>query len=224
MLVFDVEPLLVCPVVAVLILKFELDVGLPRNVRLVNLNDCTRLRSYFVLISEETFSDKTTRNSDILRNKLVSAKCYGFTSVFVCNDGVAGLLCLRFGDFVAHELAVGAGLDVTAMVLVEVAEFVVDVDGSLNLLAHIKDYLTVLGTFYAFVIVPLFNLLNFIGHHVENNAQRKEGNTKHDENCHGRCVAWHWAPGWEHLLLKFALFEGVDSLGNTVALSFRNLH
>lgn len=126
--VLDVGPLDFL-VVTIEVFEFVLHVGLPSDVIINDRDRLVRsLREKLVGVVEDTLRDKTARESSCIFVQLGSIDRCLTTQVFVGLDGVAVVERADL-EVVSHELFVAAGLDVAAMVLVEVVELVVDVDG-----------------------------------------------------------------------------------------------
>ena len=99
------------------------------------------------------------------------------------------------------------------MILVEVVQLIVNINGRLDWLINCDGCETNLSrrsTWAGSVAVELSILYDLVTHNVKGNAKGKEDHTKHSEGDHRRPEAGDWAPSWESLLLE----AGVPQLFN----------
>jgi len=119
------------------VLKLVLDIRLPGDIVTVDIDFDARIVLESEGIVEETLSDKTAGIRGLVRNErrgIIGGK--HTTEVLVTLDRVAVVQLVNW-KIVAHQLLVGARLDVTAMVLIEVVQLVVDVDGRLDVTVNL---------------------------------------------------------------------------------------
>ena len=116
----NVGPLDVLVVVAIQVLEFELNVGFPGNVGLINCYLLiVRVTRESVGVVEHGLGNETAREGSGIRVQGLAIDRRWEAQILVGLDGIA-VVELVHGQFIAHELLVGARLDVSAMVLVEV--------------------------------------------------------------------------------------------------------
>jgi hypothetical protein len=120
------------PVGAVQVFELVLHIGFPGDVRGVNVDFAGLSLSSIAIKSESIVEVALCHQTTGERGRFQDQ--WGFVyglfeaELPVGLDGIAGLKRVHI-ELGAHELFVGSGLDVAAMVLVEVIELVVNVDG-----------------------------------------------------------------------------------------------
>lgn len=201
--VCDIDPLFFLPV-ALLVLKLEVYVGLPRYIRIVDHNIATLRKILFATqhigVIKYRFGNKTARYRHLFRvqqRHLIISKL--FVHVLVRDDWVTLLCCIFEFDFFAHKLFVAAGLDVASVILVKITEFVININRSKHLLFNdnfLAANFTLAVRRRANCIILHLDHLNAIRHHIKSDPERQEDNPKHYEDGHSASVAGDWAPSW----------------------------
>ena len=137
--IFDVEPLNVFPISHAQILESVLHIGLPCDIRIVhNVVLAGRVGDRSEFIGEEAFGDESARVSCCIRFKFFATHGRSaIIQIFVQLNWIA-IINIVDTQVVSHELLVGAGLDEAAMVLIEVVQLVVHIDGSLDVIFNLK--------------------------------------------------------------------------------------
>ncbi len=109
------------------------------------------------------------------------------------------------------------------MILVEVVELIVEVDGRGNGVVDCEA--DGAGTANgALVVVPDRDLLDLVTHDVENNAEGQEDQAEDGESDHGRLEGGNGAPGGEGLLLELRVLELLDLFTDLCLFFFCDIH
>ena len=219
----DILPLDCLPVWLVDVLELVVDVGLPCDVLGLDFD----LGAFIVLqgerIVEETLGDKSTWEGSSLGVKrgdtVVSRNA---AQLAVGLNGIA-VVELSNGELGAHKLLVGARLDVTAMILVEVVELVVDIDRGGDVGVDIDaDCARTADRATAVILVD--DCLDALAHDVQGNAEGQEDETKDPKNDHGATKGGHRSPSGQHLLLELGLLKLFDLFLDADEIFFRDFH
>ena len=109
------------------------------------------------------------------------------------------------------------------MILIEVVELIVEVDGSGNGLIHCEAHGAGASN-GARVVVPDWDLLDLVTHDVENNAEGQEDQAEHGEGDHGWFEGRDWAPGGEGLLLELRILELLYLFTDLCLFFFCDIH
>ena len=96
------------------------------------------------------------------------------------------------------------------MILVEVVELVVHVDGRGNVRVESDGHCAGLIFIQLTVVILSSDTLNALAHHVQRDTKSEENQTEDTENDHGGAEGGNGSPRWKHLLLEFALLQLLD--------------
>lgn len=182
-LVLDVSPLYVLPVRSVEVFELELAVRAPGNVLVVD-GDVLVVLPKLKRVVEDTLGDETTGEGRVTQGEIFSTDRCKEARVFVSFDGIA-VVKLVHSEFVAHQLLIGARLDVATMVLVEVVKLVVHVDGSCDVRVDVDGNFALCAFVHrALRFVLLDDALDALTHDVQRNSKGQKDQAKNAEDDH----------------------------------------
>jgi hypothetical protein len=100
------------------------------------------------------------------------------------------------------------------MVLIEIVELIIDINGCLNFVWDINIYLAellelrvcflviCLKVFFARTVVLSHTLKNLFTQNVEDNTNSEEDHTENTEGKHCAHCSWYWSPSWQRIPLN----------------------
>jgi hypothetical protein len=114
------------------------------------------------------------------------------------------------------------------VILIEVVQLVVDVNGGVDILFDHQGEFAVGRVYLVYstvgIVLSVLDLLNLVTHDVKNDAQAQEHKAEDGEDNHRGTERRDWSPGRKHLLLEATGFELLDLLLDLLALLLCDIH
>lgn len=239
----DVLPGLAFGLFGIDVFELEFDVGAPSNLRLLDLDLSFFITPQLEGVIEEALGDKTARDGRQIRIKLLfflTGSSQPVHVILLLGPQLAhidyGLAVLQRVGFLilTEQLGIVTRLHISSVVLIEIVELIVDVDGLFDDVCslrvtfdewHIAENIILQMLLAIFDVVVLHgDFVDVVREHVEDDAGGEEQEAERQEREHGAHGGGHGPPCRQCLLLELGLLQFLDAVSNVTLIFLVNIH